>query len=418
MDELIAQSQASVAALRREAEGKSGADALELVFADVEVLKQRLSEQKSVQALMSGFEATWWLNDRMAEWLGEKNAADVLTQSVPNNVTSEMGLSLLDVADALRGAPDAVAQLERGVLPEGIEALDAWLARYGVRCVGEIDVTRPRWHEAPATLSPLILANVRNFSPGEARRRFARGQVAAQQKEAELLARVRALPDGAQRAAETKQMIDRVRTFIGYREYPKYELVSRFAVYRALLLGEAARLVAAGSLRAKEDAFFLTLEELAEVVRSGSKVDLALLRERKETFRVHQRLTPPRVLTSDGECVAGAYRREVPRGALVGLAVSAGVVEGRARVLRDVGEVALERGDILVTTGTDPSWTPAFVAIAGLVTEVGGQMTHGAVIAREYGVPAVVGVERATQLIRDGQRLRVHGAEGFVELIN
>ena len=140
--------------------------------------------------------------------------------------------------------------------------------------------------------------------------------------------------------------------------------------------------------------------------------------ERKEAFRGYQALTPPRVLTSEGEVIAGAYRRDdVPAGALVGLPVSAGTIEGRARVILDVAEADLEPGDILVTAYTDPSWTPLFVAIAGLVTEVGGLMTHGAVIAREYGLPAVVGVEHATRLIRDGQRIRVHGTDGYVEVL-
>jgi pyruvate,water dikinase len=124
------------------------------------------------------------------------------------------------------------------------------------------------------------------------------------------------------------------------------------------------------------------------------------------------------VLTSDGEVISGAYRRDgLPAGALVGLAVSAGTIEGRARVILDLAQADLEPGDVLVTAYTDPSWAPLFVAIKGLVTEVGGLMTHGAVIAREYGLPAVVGVERATQLIRDGQRIRVHGTEGYVEIL-
>ena len=143
-----------------------------------------------------------------------------------------------------------------------------------------------------------------------------------------------------------------------------------------------------------------------------------LIRQRKNAFRSSQALTPPRVLTSDGEVVTGAYRRDdVPAGALVGLPVSAGVVEGRARVVPDLAQADLEPGDILVTAYTDPSWTPLFVAIAGLVTEVGGLMTHGAVIAREYGLPAVVGVEQATRLIRNGQRIRVHGTDGYVEIL-
>jgi pyruvate,water dikinase len=212
-------------------------------------------------------------------------------------------------------------------------------------------------------------------------------------------------------------MIDRVRTFAGYREYPKYGKVSRDFVYKQALMGEAERLVLAGVLREKEDIFYLRFEELQEVERTN-RVDDQLIRRRKDAFRSYQALTPPRVLTSDGEAISGAYRRDgLPAGALVGLPVSAGTVEGRARVMLNMAMADLEPGDILVTAYTDPSWTPLFVAIKGLVTEVGGLMTHGAVIAREYGVPAVVGVEHATRLIQDGQRIRVHGTDGYVEIL-
>ena len=137
----------------------------------------------------------------------------------------------------------------------------------------------------------------------------------------------------------------------------------------------------------------------------------------KDAFRSYQALTPPRVLTKDGEAVAGTYRRDVPSGALAGLAVSAGTIEGRARIILDMADADLEPGDILFTAYTDPSWTPLFVAIAGLVTEVGGMMTHGAVIAREYGLPAVVNVEYAAERIRDGLRIRLHGTDGYVMLL-
>jgi pyruvate,water dikinase len=235
--------------------------------------------------------------------------------------------------------------------------------------------------------------------------------------EQELLERLRALPDGQRKAEEAKRMIDRVRTFIGYREYPKYGMVSRYFVYKQALLKEAERLLQAHLLREREDIFYLTLQELHDAVRTN-QVDDQLIRRRKDAFSSYQALTPPRVLTSEGEVISGAYRRaDVPTGALVGLAVSAGTIVGRARVIRDMAEADLEAGDILVTAYTDPSWSPLFVAIKGLVTEVGGLMTHGAVIAREYGLPAVVGVEHATRLIRDGQRIRVHGTDGYVEIL-
>jgi pyruvate,water dikinase len=233
-----------------------------------------------------------------------------------------------------------------------------------------------------------------------------------------VLARLRALPDGEQKADEVKRKIDRVRTFIGYREYPKYGIVSRYLVYKRALMEEAARLVQAHVLREEDDLFYLTFPELLDVVRTND-VDDELIHRRKDAFRSYQALTPPRVLTSDGECVTGAYRRDdAPAGALIGLPVSSGIIEGRARVVHDIEEGDLDAGDILVTAYTDPSWSPLFVTIAGLVTEVGGLMTHGAVIAREYGLPAVVGVEHATSLIRDGQRIRVHGTEGYVEVLS
>ncbi len=429
--ELIGRTQASIAALKRDIRTKSGPALLDFVLADIQELKRILFDPRSHQVFMGAMEATWWLNERLEVWLGEKNVADTLSQSVPHNVTSEMGLALLHVADVIRPHPEVVAFLEQvedeefldelGEIPGGREARDAireYLGNYGMRCVGEIDITRPRWSERPTTLVPLILGNIKNFEPSAGERCFERGRQEAWAKEQEVLGRLQALPDGARKAEETKWMIDRVRTFIGYREYPKYGLVSRTFVYKQALLEEAERLVHAHVVREVQDVFYLTFQELHDVVRANEVVDEQLIAQRKDAFSSYQALTPPRVLTSEGEAVAGAYRRgDVPAGALLGLPVSAGTIEGRARVILDMAEAKVEPGDILVTAYTDPAWSPLFVAVEGLVTEVGGQMTHGAVIAREYGLPAVVGVEHATRLIRDGQRIRVHGTDGYVEIL-
>ncbi|MDG4800313.1 rifamycin-inactivating phosphotransferase [Micromonospora sp. WMMD980] len=429
---LIEGSQDSIAALRHDVRTRSGPALFDFLVEAFEEHKRVLTDPVSIQAIMAGMEATWWLNDKLAEWLGERNAADTLTLSAPGNVTSEMGLALLDVADVIRPHPEVVAFLrevgdhddfldELPKLPGGAEAraaIEDYLGRYGMRCVGEIDITRPRWCEQPTALVPLILDHVRTFAPGEARRRFEQGRQTAQRTAEEVLARLRALPDGDRRADETRRVIDRVRTFIGYREYPKYDIVSRYLVYRQALTAEADRLVRAGVLAEREDAYFLTFDEFRDAARTH-RVDARLVHERRDAYRWHRTLTPPRVLTSDGEALAGAYRRDdVPSGALVGLPVSHGTVEGRARVVRDLAVADLAPGDILVTAHTDPSWTPLFVAVAGLVTEVGGQMTHGAVIAREYGLPAVVNVPDATRLIADGRRIRVHGSAGYVELLS
>ncbi|GAB3951186.1 rifamycin-inactivating phosphotransferase [Streptomyces sparsus] len=428
--ELIGHNRASVAALKRDISTKSGSALFDFILADIQELKRILFDPRSMQVITAGTEATWWLNEQLREWLGEKNPADTLAQSAPHNVTSEMGLALLDVADVIRPHPEVVAFLrdvededflgELAGLDGGREAHDAitaYLDAYGMRCVGEIDITRPRWSEHPTTLLPMILSHVRNLEPGVGEQRFKQGRQEARRKEEELLERLRALPDGERKAEETKRMIDRLRTFVGYREYPKYGMVSRYFVYKQALLGEAERLVHAGVLREREDVFYLRFQELHDVVCTH-RADDELIRRRKDAYRSYRALTPPRVLTSDGEALTGTYRRSgLPADALVGLPVSAGTVEGRARVVLDVTVADLEPGDILVTAHTDPSWSPLFVAVTGVVTEVGGLMTHGAVVAREYGLPAVVGVEHATRLIRDGQRIRLNGTDGYVELL-
>jgi pyruvate,water dikinase len=336
----------------------------------------------------------------------------------------------LDVADVIRPFPEVVNYLQRATEDDfldrliefegGTEARNAILAyldKYGMRCTGEIDITRARWSEKPITLVPMILNNVKSFAPGAGKQKFEQGRREALNKEIDLLKKLRQLPDGEQKAIETKRMIGLVRNLIGYREYPKYDIVSRYFVYKQALLKEAERLAEAGVLREKEDIYYLGFEELREVIRAN-KLEYTIIDKRKDEFSAFEKLSPPRVITSDGEILSGRYKEEdLPVGAIPGLPVSSGVVEGRARVIVNIEDARLEEGDILVTPFTDPSWTPLFIAIKGLVTEVGGVMTHGAVIAREYGLPAVVGVENATRLVKDGQRIRVNGTDGYVEIL-
>ncbi|KYF63146.1 phosphoenolpyruvate synthase [Sorangium cellulosum] len=428
--ELIERSQAALEELKRDIGTRTGTALFDFILEDIQRLKKALSDPRSMGVIMGAMKAAWWLNEKMMAWLGERNAADTLSQSVPYNITSEMGLALLDLADVIRPYPDVVAYLQDvkhdGFLDALVEldggeqardAIRAYLDRYGMRCAGEIDITRARWSEKPTALVPLILRNIKNFEPRAGERKFEQGRQEALERARALLDRLRQLPDGEQKASEARRMIDRLRSFIGYREYPKYGLVNRYFVYKQALLREAERLVEAGVIHDAEDIYYLTFDELREVVRTH-RLDDQLLGKRRAEHALHEKLTPPRVITSDGEIVTGSYKRaDLPAGAIVGLPVSSGVVEGRARVLLDMAGADLEAGDILVTAFTDPSWTPLFVSIKGLVTEVGGLMTHGAVIAREYGLPAVVGVDNATRLIRDGQRIRVHGTDGYVEIL-
>ena len=430
VSDLIKRSETSIEALKRTIQIKTGIELLDFILEDIQQLRQGSSHSQSFGVIMTGMNAASWINEKMKKWLGEENAADTLSQSVPNNVTSEMGLALLDVADAIRPFPEVIEYLqnikaENFLLEldkftggkEARNAIDAFLNKYGMRCVGEIDITRTRWSEKPAILVPIILGNIKNFEVGAANRKFEQGKQEALKKEQELLTRLKQLPDGQQKAKDTKRMIDLVRNFAGYREYPKYEIVNHYFAYKQALLKEAEQLVKANVLHDKEDIYYLSFEELREVVRTKT-LDYRVINTRKDEYKFYEKLTPPRVITSDGEIISGQYNREnLPPAAIVGLAVSAGVVEGRARVIVKLEEADLEKGDILVTSYTDPSWTPLFVSIKGLVTEVGGLMTHGAVIAREYGLPAVVGVENATKLIQDGQRIRVNGTAGYIEIL-
>src|SRR5205807_6995382 len=207
--DIIRRNQESNAALKRDSRTKSGSALFDFILADIQELRRILFDRQSHAVFMSAMEATWWLNEQLDTWLGEKNAADTLAQSVPHNVTSEMGLALLGVADVIRPHPKVVAFLQRvddddfldelPTLAGGREARDAvrgFLDMYGMRCVGEIDITRPRWSEGPTTLVPVLLGNIKNFEPGAGEQRFEQGRQEAWAKEQELLERLRALPGG------------------------------------------------------------------------------------------------------------------------------------------------------------------------------------------------------------------------------
>ncbi|MGP4080680.1 phosphoenolpyruvate synthase [Pseudalkalibacillus sp. R45] len=430
VSELIKRSQTSIEEVKHDIQVKSGPDLFDFILEDIQLLKKVLFDPQSLGMIMVGINASSWINEKMNEWLGEKNVADTLSQSVPNNITSEMGLALLDLADVIRPYPEVVSYLQQvkeddfldGLVKfdggqETKDAIHAYLNKYGMRCVGEIDITKTRWSEKPITLVPMILSNIKNFEPDASKRKFEQGRKEALKKEQELLERLKQLPDGEQKAIETKRRIDLIRNFSGYREYPKYIMVNHYFIYKQALMKEAEQLVQAGVIHEKEDIYYLTLEELREVVRTN-QMDDQIISNRKDEYKVYEKLTPPRIITSDGEIMNGKFKREnLPAEAIVGIPASTGVIEGRARVILDMGDADLENGDILVTSFTDPSWTPLFVSIKGLVTEVGGLMTHGTVIAREYGLPAVVGVENATKEIKDGQRIRVHGTEGYIEIL-
>lgn len=304
---------------------QTGEELFDFVIEDLKLLKKAMCNSQGMAAIYVGVYVLNWINRKMKKWLGEKNTADSLSKSMANNVTSEMGLALLDVADVVRQYPAVMEYFKhtdndtffedlRGLEGGNVvsKSMRMYLEKYGMRCSGEIDITRTRFSEQPTALIPMIFSNIKNFEQDAHNTRLKQGLLEVRQKKQDLLKRLKQLPGGRQKAKKTERMIDRLRNFTSYLEYLKYIMVEHYWIIKQALM---------------------------------------------------------------------------------------------------------EEGDILVTAFTDPSWTPIFISIKGLVTEVGGMMTHGSVVAGEYGLPAVVGVENATRIIKDGQRIRVNGTEGYVEIL-
>lgn len=430
IEDLIRYNEELIRDMEQSIETLSGEELFEFILQDTKNLKTVLTGPENMKMMVVGGFVSNWINKKMEKWLGEKGAADILSKSVPNNITSEMGLALMVVADEVRQYPEVMEYFSHAADETFFEELSklegggsvsrsvrVYLNKYGMRCPGEIDITKPRWSERPTALIPIILSNIKNFEPHSSSAVFERGRTEALEKEQELLSRLLKLPGGKSKAKKAEKMIGVLRNVIGFREYPKYSFVRRFQIYKKALMREAELLVKKGLIEKTEDVYYLSFEEFREAVRID-QLDYNIVAERKESYKAYGKLTPPRVMTSEGEVISGVYDKgNIPKDALAGVPVSSGVVEGRARVVLKLEDADIEEGDILVTVFTDPSWTSLFVSVKGLVTEVGGRMTHGAVITREYGIPGVVGVEEATKLIQDGQRIRVNGTEGYIEIL-
>lgn len=358
-----------------------------------------------------------------------------LNRSLPNNVTTEMDQALWQVAKRVQedraGAaalvdadPDALArEFREGNLRLAAQTpIAGFLARYGMRGPAEIDIGQPRWREDPAPLFSALQALLTIQDPGAMPDTvFRAGQTAAARAE-EPLARAASRRFGAPLGASlARWLAKRLRPLAGFRESPKFAVIRMMGIARAALLESGAELVEAGVLDSADDLFFLRLKELKVLAKDAPGNWRRLVQLRRAAYQREQRRQPiPRLLLSDGSAfVAGSTLTSGPEGGLlIGSGVSPGTVEGTARVVFDPASPDLQPGEILVCPGTDPSWTPLFLAAGGLVMEVGGMMTHGSVVAREYGIPAVAGVARATEMLRSGQRLRLDGSNGRVALLD
>jgi pyruvate,water dikinase len=355
----------------------------------------------------------------------EPGDLQTVLRALPHNVTTEMDLALWHLASRARG--DAVAarslldespavlaaRFRAGTLaPVVQEGLTDFLGAFGHRAVAEIDVGMPRWSDDPRHVLGVLTNYLRLDDPAAAPDAlFARG---ARDAEAmiETLAG-RASRHGRIRASLVRGALRRARQLIGIRELPKYYMVRALAEVRRQVAAVGAHLAAGGRITAADDVFFLDLAEARAALDGTDLRDVVA--SRREAYALEERRRRvPRVLLSDGTEPEAAHPASAPDGSLAGTPASAGTVTGIARVVLDPVGAHLEPGEILVAPSTDPGWTPLFLTAGGVVMEMGGANSHGAVVAREYGLPAVVGVPDATTLITTGQRITVDGTSGTI----
>jgi pyruvate,water dikinase len=358
-----------------------------------------------------------------------------VARGLPHNVTTEMDLALWATAHQIVQDAAALAHFQQhdaaglarqylaGTLPPvAQETLAAFLRRYGMRGLAEIDLGRARWRENPIQVVQTVQSYMQISDPSQAPDTvFRRGEEVAQGIIADLQASLRCQPRGFLKAHLAGWMARRFRALAGLRESPKFFFVQLLGILRQGLLQSGEELVRQGVVEQPDDLFFLHLDELKGLA-AGYAIDWkALVAARRTQYeREKLRHQTPRLLLSDGRAFYdGVKPAALARdGLLVGTPVSPGVVEGVVRVIFDPNMGQLAPGEILVCPGTDPAWTPLFLAAGGLVMEVGGLMTHGSVVAREYGIPAVVGVHEATTRLQSGQRIRVDGSSGEIALLD
>jgi rifampicin phosphotransferase len=357
----------------------------------------------------------------------------LVTRGMPYNPTTEMDLALWQMARTIRGdtASWQVFQANRPAelstrylsrdLPEvTLQIVDQFLDKYGGRGLGEIDLGRRRWAEDPQHVFEMVGSFTQIESEAQAPDVvFARGVTAADQAVAQLAASVRGAPHGWLKARLLRFFAGRARQLMGLRENPKFFAVRLMWIVHRELLKTGQEFVKAGELDQPDDLFYLSLTELKAFAARQEKDWRALIAVRRQAYqREFSRRQIPRLLLSDGRAFyEGLSEPDATVNTINGSPVSPGSVEGRVRVVLDPRSAGLLPGEILVCPGTDPSWTPLFLSASGLVMEVGGMMTHGAVVAREYGIPAIVGVDQATTRLRTGQLIQINGSTGKILIL-
>jgi pyruvate,water dikinase len=355
-----------------------------------------------------------------------------VTRGLPNNVTTGMDLDLWETAAEIKTNAEArrlfqaepavelAGRYRRGALPVSAQAgIARFLGRYGDRGLGEIDLGQPCWRDDPTPVMETLKSYLQidpRFAPDL---QFAQGRLAAQAAIDQIAAQAGRKPGGWLRARIVRGAARRVRALIGARESPKFFAIRSMGIARQTLLDVGAEFTQAGTIERPDDLFYLHLSELEALASRADQDWKALVADRRTAYRREQsRKQAPRVLVSDGRAFyEGVGAASDSEAALSGSPVSPGIVEGLVRVVLDPRQARLSPGEIMVCPGTDPGWTPLFLVAGGLITEVGGMMTHGSVVAREYGIPAVVGVHQATTRLKDGQRIRLDGSAGKIFIL-
>ena len=370
----------------------------------------------------------------LREVAGDDSALPLeITRSLPNNVTIEMDLVLWQTAKQIRAdaesaevfrVSDAATLARRyreGTLPSVAQnAIAGFMEKYGMRGVGEIDFGQPRWREDPTPLMHTLqsyLSIEEAFAPDAV---FRKGEEAAKKAIETLAAKARGQSGGRVKEKMVRAAARRIRLLMGARESPKFFIIRMMGIARKALLEAGEEFAEAGTIERADDLVFLKLGELEALARDESRDWKSLIAGRRATYdREHRRRQVPRLLVSDGRAFYEGLGSETDTGDVItGSPVSPGVAEGVVHVILDPRGAQLAPGEILVCPGTDPAWTPLFMAAGGLITEVGGMMTHGSVVAREYGIPAVVGVHQATTRLKDGQRIRIDGTAGKIVILD
>jgi pyruvate,water dikinase len=356
-----------------------------------------------------------------------------VTRGLPRNVTTEMDLALWETAKAIRGDPSSLerfttaspAELASDYLSWTLptiaqQSIVGFMERYGMRGVGEIDLGQPRWRERPEPVMQTLQSYLKIGEEQAPDILFARGEQRARVAVDRLASTARDLPGGWLREKMVRAAARRARALMGAREAPKFYAIRVMGVVRAELLKIGEEFAKAGIIEKQDDLFFLHIRELDALAHRQFGDWKMLVSSRRAVYeREARRAQVPRVLVSDGRAFYEGIGSESGESDIItGSPVSPGVVEGVVHVVFDPHESQLAPGEILVCPGTDPAWTPLFLAAGGLVTEVGGMMTHGSVVAREYGIPAVVSVHQATTRLKTGQRIRLDGTTGTIAILS